>query len=594
MKFTESQFEAIEATAANMLVLACAGSGKTEVIAQRIVRLLQGPDIEPRNIVAFTFTEKAAGELKERVHRRIKEHHGQVTGLAEMYIGTIHGYALDLMQSHAPEAFKYNVLNDSQIRLLIDRYSNRSGLTTATKLVQGSRESLQRWKHSRLYQQVMAVLREDKVDRRLLRPDLAEALEAYENLLQERNYFDYTAILARAVGYLEDGEGHPSARAVQRHVRESIRYVIVDEYQDINPIQERLIRGLVQYGAGLCVVGDDDQTIYQWRGSTVANILGFEARYPDVKQITLSENFRSSRAIIELARTIIEEIPRSARLLKSMKAAGHQRFERGDLLALTYDDPVQEARAIVDRIQQLQGMPFQDAPDAPERALSYADCAVLFRSVRHDAGPLVEELRRRGIPYIIKGLVRLFETLEVQAAVACFRYIAGLIDAAAVKDAWRAADIGCDERLEQGIAVLDEAIAWDESRPWDSITLQGVFLGFLEAIGLREENIPSRGGTDGGRRGELVFYNLGRFSTAINDYEAIHLTTPPKKRFEDFAKWLEFQAPGYYEEFDGDNDYAQPEAVVIATVHQAKGMQWPPSSCPPYAATPSPPVGRAA
>jgi len=262
---------------------------------------------------------------------------------------------------------------------------------------------------------------------------------------------------------------------------------------------------------------------------------------------------------------VVRRTASSARLAKSMKAAGHQRFERGDLLALTYDDPAQEARAIADRIQQLQGVPFQDAPDAPERGLSYADCAVLFRSVRHDAGPLVEELRRRGIPYIIKGLVRLFETPEVQAAVACFRYVAGLIDAEAVKDAWRAADVGCDERLDQGIAVLDEAIAWDESRPWDSITLQGVFLGFLEAIGLREENVPSHGETDGGRRGEPVFCNLGRFSTAIGDYEAIHLTVHPKERFEKFAKWLQYQAPGYYEEFDGDNGYAQPDAVVIAT-----------------------------
>lgn len=574
MEFTDSQAEAIEAQTGNMLVLACAGSGKTEVIAQRIVGLLARPDVEPRNIVAFTFTEKAAGELAERVHRRIKVRYGEMHGLAEMFIGTIHGYALDLLHGQAPEAFKFNVLNDPQARLIIDRYSARSGLTATTKCVKGVREPLRRWVHSRLYQQVMAVLREDDVDRRLLRPDLAEALAAYEILLNERNYFDYSAILARAVDYLEESEGHASASAVQQHVRENVRHVIVDEYQDINPVQERLIRGLTQYGADLCVVGDDDQTIYQWRGSAVANILTFENRYPDVKRITLNENFRSSPAITQLARSAIEEIPASARLAKAMVAAGHQKFERGDLLALEFTGPQEEARRIADRIETLLGVPFQDDAGGGERGLSYADFAVLFRSVRGDAGPLVEEFRRRGIPYIIKGLTQLFETPEVRAAVTCFRYVAGYVDADTVRDAWRAADVGCDDRaLDRGVAVLDEAIDWDDSRPWDSITLQGVFLRFLEELGLREETVPSRG--RGGSRGEIVFYNLGRFSTAIGDYEAIYLTVAPPSRFDGFAKWVEFQAPAYYEESDGDNGYAQPDAVVIATVHQAKGMQWP-------------------
>jgi RecB family exonuclease len=116
--------------------------------------------------------------------------------------------------------------------------------------------------------------------------------------------------------------------------------------------------------------------------------------------------------------------------------------------------------------------------------------------------------------------------------------------------------------------VLDKAMMWDASRPWDATTLQGTFLDFLEASGLREEIVP-------GSRGELVYYNLGRFSTAIGDYERIYLTSTPQDRFTQCANWLEFQAPGYYEESDGDTGYAQPDAVVIATVHQAKGMQWP-------------------
>ncbi|WP_329317925.1 ATP-dependent helicase [Streptomyces sp. NBC_01262] len=570
MHLTPAQHAAIATIEQNLLIVACAGSGKTEVIAQRIAGLLRKPGVTPKNIVAFTFTEKAAGELKERVHARIRIEHGEVHGLAEMYIGTMHGYALELLHSHVPEAFKYNVLNDVQTRLIIDKYSKVSGLTTTNMVVQGTPKPLRRWVDSRLYQQAMSILREDDVDLDHLRPDVAEGLDKYMELLADRSYFDYTAIIHNAVVCLEDDDGEDASTLnLQRFVKETVRYVVVDEYQDTNPIQERLIRGLTQFGANLCVVGDDDQTIYQWRGSAVQNILTMEGRYKDVARVTLNENFRSSPAVVELARSVVERIPDSDRLPKAMTAAGHQTFERGDLLALEFDDPATEASWIVDRMERLRGVPFSDRHGAEPRGMSWSDFAVLFRSVRADGGPLVEELRRRSIPYVIKGLTKLFETPEVMAAVACFRYMAGEVDAQTVVDLWLAADAGVtDAAVREGFKVLDKAMQWDSSKAWDATTLQGAFLGFMEAIGLREENVPNG-------RGELLYYNLGRFSTAIGDFERIHLTSEPRQRFEGFAKWVEFQAPNYYEESDGDNGYAQPDAVVIATVHQSKGMQWP-------------------
>jgi DNA helicase-2/ATP-dependent DNA helicase PcrA len=571
VEFTQAQSDAIATIDRNLLIVACAGSGKTEVISRRIAALLGRPGVEPQHIVAFTFTEKAAGELKERVYARIKGQHGDdVRGLAEMYIGTMHGYALELLHSHVPEAFKYNVLNDVQTRLIIDKYSARSGLTTTHCVVKGEARPLRRYVNSKLYKDAMAILREDDVDLDGLRPDVREGLDKYQNLLAGQRYFDYTGILHNAVVLLEsDDDEAESILNLRKHVRETVRYVVVDEYQDTNPIQERLIRGLTQFGANLCVVGDDDQTIYQWRGSAVSNILTLEQRYKDVERVTMNENFRSSPAVVELARSVVERIPDEHRLTKGMVAAGHQRFERGDLLAVEFTDPANEARWIADRIEKLLGVPFHDRDDSPGRGLSWSDFAVLFRSVRADGEPLVAELRRRGIPYVIKGLTKLFETPEVQAACALFRYTTAQIDADSVVDAWLAANVGLGEQhLRAAIRVLDKAMMWDASRSWDATTLQGTFLEFLEAAGLREEAVP-------GNRGELVFYNLGRFSTAIGDFEAIHLTSTPKDRFETFAKWVEFQAPDYYEESDGDTGYAQPDAVVIATVHQAKGMQWP-------------------
>ena len=571
MEFTQAQADAIATVDRNLLIVACAGSGKTEVIARRIAALLDRPGVEPGHIVAFTFTEKAAGELKERVHARIKAQYGSdVRGLAEMYIGTMHGYALELLHSHVPEAFKYNVLNDVQTRLIIDKYSARSGLTTTQCVVRGEAKPLRRYVNSKLYKDAMAILREDDVDLDGLRPDVREGLEKYQNLLADHRYFDYTGILHNAVVLLEsDDDEAESILDLRKHVRETVRYVVVDEYQDTNPIQERLIQGLTQFGANLCVVGDDDQTIYQWRGSAVRNILTLESRYKDVKRVTLNENFRSSLAVVELARSVVDRIPDEHRLPKGMVAAGHQKFERGDLLAVEFQDPEHEARWIADRIEKLRGVPFQDREGAPARGMSWSDFAVLFRSVRADGEALVAELRRRGIPYVIKGLTKLFETPEVKAACTLFQYTTSQVDADTVVDAWLAADLGMSEAsVRAAIRVLDKAMMWDESRSWDATTLQGTFLEFLEAIGTREETVP-----DG--RGELVYYNLGRFSTAIGDFEAIHLTSSPRDRFDTFAKWVEFQAPDYYEESDGDTGYAQPDAVVIATIHQAKGMQWP-------------------
>ncbi|EMF55654.1 MULTISPECIES: ATP-dependent DNA helicase [Streptomyces] len=571
MLFTDAQHTAINTHDDNLLIVACAGSGKTEVISQRIAGLIGRPGMQPKNIVAFTFTEKAAGELKERVHTRIRELHGEVHGLAEMYIGTMHGYALDLLHSHVPEAFKYNVLNDVQTRLFIDKYSKQSGLTTTNAVVNGTTKPLRRYINSKLYQQVMSILREDDVDMDGLRPDVADGLDKYMQVLRDRSYFDYTAILHYAAVLLNDDndEGNESVLSLQRHIKETVKYVVVDEYQDTNPVQEQLIHGLTRHGANLCVVGDDDQTIYQWRGSAVENILTIEGRYPNVHRVTLNENFRSSSAIVDLARHVVEQIPPGERLNKAMTAAGHQTFERGDLLALEFPDTEAEATWLVDRMERLRGVPFQDREGSEPRGLDWSDFAVLFRSVKADAGPLVEELRLRGIPYVIKGLTKLFETPEVQASVTCFRFVAGLADEQDVIDAWVDAGVGLAESdVRAGLPVLTAAMQWDASKSWDSTTLQGVFLEFLEAVELREERVPNE-------RGELVYYNLGRFSTAIGDFERIHLTSEPQQRFDAFAKWVEHQAPDYYEESDGDNGYAQPNAVVIATVHQAKGMQWP-------------------
>ncbi len=568
--YTRSQSDAIGCLDKPLQIIACAGSGKTQVISQRIAKILGQPGVKPRNVIAFTFTEKAAAELKERVLSIVQKELGPLPGLAEMYIGTMHGYCLDLLQRLVPEKFKFSVLSDVTAQLFVDRNSSKSGLTSCPTTA--SKGVLRRYVDSRLYLQVVSVLREDNINPDYVPIGVTESFNKYMDLLRENSLFDYTQIIRGAVDYIEGDpfEDDDFAR-VQEHIKHDIRYVVVDEYQDVNPLQERLVRGLVRFGANLCVVGDDDQTIYQWRGSQVSNIVTFDKRYPGVRQVVLDDNFRSSKGVVEVGRSVAERIPSDERLQKKMVAAGHQTWDRGDLLALTFDTPEAEATWIVDRIQHLRGIPFRDKPDSEPRGLSWSDCAILFRSVAKDSDAVVNELRSRNIPFIVKGLNRLFDSPEVQALVGVFRFVVSEIESEGLRALWDdAALIPIGGDWEKALKVLESGRNFEAKKRYSVYNIQRLYLDFLDALEMREDTLPG----DASRR-ELAFYQLGKFSQVISDYEQIHFTTEPKKKYEGFAKWLEHQAPSYYADSDSDVGYAAPDAVTIATIHQSKGLQWP-------------------
>src|SRR5260370_14795921 len=185
--FTPRQQDAIAHTHGNLQLIAWAGVGKSEVVAQRVVNLLRpvtagGAGCAPENIVAFTFTEKASAELKERIHTRCKEQLGSAVGLANLYVGTIHGYCLELLKSEVPEYLKFEVLNEVQLSLFVDRYSKASGLTRSTTL---NGVPLKRYVDTRNYIAALSILREDEVTdpEPLAENSVAGNLGAYEELL---------------------------------------------------------------------------------------------------------------------------------------------------------------------------------------------------------------------------------------------------------------------------------------------------------------------------------------------------------------------------------------------------------------------------
>jgi len=436
MNFTPTQRSAIEHISGNLQLIACAGSGKTEVVAQRVVSLLRpvasgGAGCTPENIVAFTFTDKAAAELKERIHTRCKQRLGSITGLANMYVGTIHGYCLELLKSEVPEYMKYEVLNEVQQTLFIDRHSKSSGLTQSATL---DGTVLKRFVDTKHFVACLGILREDEAAdaSKLAGNSVLARLPDYESLLHQKGYLDYSGILKEAVHQLEL---NPQLRA---RLAEKIKHVIVDEYQDVNPIQESVVRTLHDLGAGICVVGDDDQTIYQWRGSDVQNILNFKTRYPAVQQVRLEENFRSSEGVVTVAREFIKQLLR--RLPKEMKATQAQDYEAGDIVAMTFDAPEDEAEYIAQTCQALRGVACRDGE--AQRGMSWSDMAILLRSVRRDGAAVMAALDAAGIPYVITGMDNLFQKPEAEAARQLFYFLAGEITEQTLEGFWTGADLG--------------------------------------------------------------------------------------------------------------------------------------------------------
>ncbi len=447
---------------------------------------------------------------------------------------------------------------------MIDRHSKESGLTD---LATHDGKQLKRWQDSRLYQRCLSVIRESFIDDKVLQAHLIGAtLQKYNQLLDKKSYLDYSRILTEAVIALQT-DADLKTKSTDR-----IKYLIVDEYQDVNPLQEALIVLLYKLGSEVCVVGDDDQTIYQWNGSDIQNILDFQKRYKAVHQVPLGENFRSSKGIVEAARQVAER--NSHRLPKRMESREKQLFQYGDLLCLRLRSPRAEADWIVERILAMRGLPFTEGGET--RGITWSDCAILFRSVKNSAGPVVEALRRANIPYVIKGVTGLFDAAEVQAAVAIFYYVNGEVDKDELSQRWQTANLGIRvAKLRQAIDWLDaEKSDWQNRLLNRTYSIQHTFQGFLQVLELREEIVPGQGVHDR-NRGEIIYYNLGKFSQVITDFEEIHWQSSPEGLYKAFAGFLRYQATDYYPEGWEDAAFVTPDAVQIMTIHQAKGMEFP-------------------
>jgi len=548
----------------NLQIIACAGSGKTEFVSERIAYQIHKKIAKPDQIVAFTFTEKAAEELKYRVRSKIQELMGKQPDIGDMYIGTIHAFAFKILQDFIPKYRAYDMLDEVSRLAFLSSIKKDINIDHLTESLHKRHKkpfgrNSQNWVFSTFIKDIDLYREEDLDEKAVLCGSFRNAADVYFQKLEEKRFLDFSAILKIAVDTLRK---EPD---VKENIQNQYKFFTVDEYQDVNPIQEKLIQ-LISNKQNVCVVGDDDQSIYQWRGADVQNIITFQKRYPKVTIHQLDVNRRSHDAIVKTADQLIR-INNPGRLKKSIKDKG-LKADKGDLYKILFQKQEMEIEWIIHKIQSLIGKEFEEGENI--RKLKYSDFAFLFRSKSREAMPYIEALRSAEIPVIYAGTGGLFNTEEVASVVQILEYISECERDVVYNDTFLEgvhANFSSAFSLEfknfkTGIEDI-KASAKEQKR----LSLQVVYANILSMLGLSEESFHQA-------KDDVMLYNLGRFSQAISDYEGSREYLSYYS-IKDFIWFIRLHAENAYDSGNTDAMAGLIDAVQILTMHGTKGLGFP-------------------
>jgi DNA helicase-2/ATP-dependent DNA helicase PcrA len=391
-KLNPQQREAVLTTEGPVLVLAGAGSGKTRVLTERIAYLIRERGVSPERILAFTFTNKAAGEMRARVERLLARRD------LPFWIGTFHATGLRILRreaNHIGLQRNFAVYDEDDSLGLIRDIVKGKGWSLDENPPGVIRDRISRWKCALIPPDEASGQATDLEEERS-----AKVFESYTAGLRASNALDFDDLIARVV---ELFTAHPRVR--ERYARQ-FRYVLVDEFQDTNTIQMLMIDALASHHRNLFVVGDDDQAIYGWRGATVENILQFDTVYDDAVVIRLEENYRSTNAILEAANHLIgHNKGRKGKALWSRRGTG----ERPRLIFV--EDEIEEAEEVLDLIVSWL-----------RAGVRRSEIAVLYRT-HAQSRALENGLRAGGLPYQIIGGVRFYERKEIRDLLAYLKLV---------------------------------------------------------------------------------------------------------------------------------------------------------------------------
>lgn len=563
---SDEQFDAATDTHAEVLTLACAGSGKSRTLAFRIAWLIGARGASPEDIVAFTFTEKAADAIKLRVAHALAAVGIDPNVLGRMYIGTIHSYCQYVLGQMDARYRQFDVLDDNRLKLyLIENYPRLRlhvlRQQRGARYFQTIKSFHDAWvQFNEELMNVADVAGHDAT--------LAESLQALSGALIEDEFLDFS-LMQRLV--VEDLWRDDSAARV---VVERLAHLLVDEYQDINPIQEALIQSLHEHGRSLFVVGDDDQSIYGWRGADVTRIQSFLNRFPEGTRHTLSTNYRGTPLIVQSADRFAHEELGAQRIAKNPNAlnvAPPHEFRR-----LWFQTRHEEAAWIANKIRELLGTAYVE-DDGETRGLTPADFAILMQSTRTPETQSTEPRHEAftmalgGIPFSLESGGGLFERAQVAVLRTAFEMF---------RDGQPSRDAVDEFHRDHVVAVYPHAslpklyalfTTWgrdihapvEHGAPRRRIYPQNLVFDLLGAFGLRDSDLD-----------DSVVQDIGVFSQIIQDVEAVYPSVDSTGRFTSILNFLNVIAKTGYDTSSSEL-VSRPDAVTVSTVHKMKGLEFP-------------------
>lgn len=559
-KLNERQKEAVLATEGPVLVLAGAGSGKTTVLVNRIAYMISEKHIRPWNILAITFTNKAAREMKDRIERLLGD------TAKDMWIGTFHSVCVRILRSCI------DLLGYSRDFVIYDTADTKTVMKECLRELDIDEKSFP-------VRNVLSIISNAKNDlmdaatfENVYKSDyrmsiIAKIYYRYQTKLRKNNAVDFDDIILNTVKILSENPD------VLSKYQDKFRYILVDEYQDTNNSQYLLINLLAQANRNLCVVGDDDQSIYKFRGANIGNILNFEDDYSDVQKITLDQNYRSTQNILDAANSVISN--NKGRMGKSLWTSNG---DGNRVYVYTGTNEYDEARYIAHQIKKH----FDEQG-------SFSDCAILYRT-NAQSRVIEEMLMRESVPYKVLSGLRFYDRKEIKDIIAYLRVVYNPNDDVSL------ARIINEPKRKIGNATLEKArnIAREkETSLYDVIshaddypefkTAIKKLLSFSEIIQslikLKDtvtiEELTGRILNDTGYMPALVMEdttesktrieNLGEFISVITEFEKNEETGNTLGEFLENIS-LVSDIDGYDENED---------SAVLMTIHSAKGLEFP-------------------
>lgn len=559
-KLNERQKEAVLTTEGPVLVLAGAGSGKTTVLVNRIAYMISEKHIRPWNILAITFTNKAAREMKDRIERLLGD------TAKDMWIGTFHSVCVRILRSCI------DLLGYSRDFVIYDTADTKTVMKECLRELDIDEKSFP-------VRNVLSIISNAKNDlmdaatfENVYKSDyrmsiIAKIYYRYQTKLRKNNAVDFDDIILNTVKILSENPD------VLSKYQDKFQYILVDEYQDTNNSQYLLINLLAQANRNLCVVGDDDQSIYKFRGANIGNILNFEDDYSDVQKITLDQNYRSTQNILDAANSVISN--NKGRMGKSLWTSNGN---GNKVYVYTGTNEYDEARYIARQIKKH----FDEQG-------SFSDCAILYRT-NAQSRVIEEMLMRESVPYKVLSGLRFYDRKEIKDIIAYLRVVYNPNDDVSL------ARIINEPKRKIGNATLEKArnIAREkETSLYDVIshaddypefkTAIKKLLSFSEIIQslikLKDtvtiEDLTGRILNDTGYMPALVMEdttesktrieNLGEFISVITEFEKNEETGNTLGEFLENIS-LVSDIDGYDENED---------SAVLMTIHSAKGLEFP-------------------